>query len=401
MVEFFAQGGLLHYSWQLAQGLARHTGAPEVVLLTGRHPEPGLVAAPPAPRLVPALWTWNPQARPRWVPRRLLRAVRGVRYVAAWMQVLRVVRREQPGAVLLGDFEHACDGWFLRRLRRWAARQQPPARIADIWHNVEAFERNHPGALVRDLAWRRQLARELDAVFVHGEALAAQLKQRTGAHAHVIAHGNQNWIAAQAGPDPGLDRRLALPPGRPVALLFGSLSTYKGVDVLIAALAEIAPERRPLVWVAGQPTAGVRPEEWRAAAARLGVEPWLRWEQRYIPTAEIAWYFRRADFIVLPYRAASQSGVAHLALTFGRALIVSDAGSLPEVIDGNGLVVAAGDVGGLAQALQRLAWDKRLRAQMGKRSLELASTRHGWDEVARTVLAALTPAASAPAPVPI
>jgi len=269
---------------------------------------------------------------------------------------------------------------------------------------VVAFERNRPGALVRDPAWRRQLAREFDTVFVHGQTLARELEQRTGVRARVIAHGNQTWVAEQAGPDPGLeglDRRLALPPGRPVALLFGSLSAYKGVGVLVEALAAIPPERRPVAWVAGRPTAGVRPAVWRAEAVRLGVEAWLRWEERYVPTEEIAWYFRRADIIVLPYRAASQSGVAHLALTFGRPLIVSDAGSLPEVIDGNGLVVPAGDAPALAAALQRLSWDKRLRAQMGKRSLELAATRHNWDTVAQTMLAAWAPAAALTTPTPV
>lgn len=401
MVEFFARGGLLHYSWQLAQALARQAAPQEVMLLTGRHPEAGLGVAPAGggaaagarPRLLTELWTWDPQRRPRGVPRRVLRAWRGIRYGAAWWQVLRVARREQPAVVLLGDLEHAGDAWFVRRLQRLGERQRPPWRVADIWHNVEAFERNRPGGLVRNPAWRRLLARQLDIVFVHGQRLAAELEQRTGARARVIAHGNQNWIAAQAGPDPGLDRKLALPPSRPVALLFGTLSAYKGVEGLLEALAEVAPERRPLVWVAGMPTAGVHPEQWRRRAAQLGIEAWWRWELRYVPTAEIAWYFRRADFIVLPYRAASQSGVAHLALTFGRPLIVTDTGSLAEVIDGNGLIVPAGDTKALARALERLAGDRRLRAGMGQRSLELAHTRHDWDQIAGDVLAAWAPGA--------
>jgi glycosyltransferase involved in cell wall biosynthesis len=408
MVEFFARGGGVHYSWQLAQALARQAPEREVMLLTGRRPEPGFAAGCQAgtagPRLLAELWTWTPHASSPWMPRHLRRAWRGLRYVTAWWQVLRVAQREQPAVVLLNDLEHACDAWFVRRLHRLAQHQPRPWILADIWHNVVAFERNRPGALVRDPAWRRQLAREFDTVFVHGQTLARELEQRTGVRARVIAHGNQTWVAEQAGPDPGVeewDRRLALPPGRPVALLFGSLSAYKGVGVLVEALAAIPPERRPVAWVAGRPMAGVRPQAWRAEAARLGVEAWLRWDERYVPTEEIAWYFRRADIVVLPYRAASQSGVAHLALTFGRPLIVSDAGSLPEVIDGNGLVVPAGDALALAAALQRLSWDKRLRAQMGKRSLELAATRHNWDTVAQTMLAAWAPAAVHTAPAPV
>jgi len=397
VVEFFARGGLFHYSWQLAQALGRR-GA-EVRFLTGRDGESGAIAAA-ATGVTPLahLRTWNPHTAPGRVPPRLRRAWHGALYVAAWYQVLRAVRRERPGVILLGDLEHRCDAWFVRRLRRRAARARPPYVLADIWHNVEAFERNRPGRLVRRPAWRPAMAASFHATFVHGRALAEQFQRDTGRTAHVIAHGNQDWLAAQAGPDPGLARRLALPQrkGRPpIGLLFGSLNAYKGVEVLLDALARIAPARRPLLLIAGMPTASVRPLDWRAQAQRLGLDPWLRWDQRYIPTAEIAWYFHAADWVVLPYRAASQSGVAHLALTFGKPLIVTATGSLAELIDGNGLVVPPDDPAALAQAMERCG-DARLRRQMGRRSAELAHTRHGWDQVARNILDTLAPAVPPP-----
>jgi len=388
-VEFFSRGGLLHYSWQLAQALAAEAPQAEVVLLTGRRPEcPG---APAGVRLLPRLWTWNPHHRPRGLPRRLVRAWRGGRYLLAWAQVLRTVRREAPDVILLGDLEHRCDAWFVRRLRRTGG------RLADVWHNVEAFDRTRPGRLLRHPAWRPRLARQFDTVFVHGATLAAQFERLTGVRPRAIAHGNQNWLVEQAGPDPALDRRLQLPPGRPLALLFGALSPYKGVEVLLRALAAIPERQRPLALIAGLPTAAVRLEAWREQARRLGIEPWVRWDARYIPTPEIAWYFRRADWVVLPYVAASQSGVAHLALTLGKPLIVSSAGGLPELIAGNGMVVEAGAVAPLAAALARLATDTALRRRQGKRSAELAASRHDWRSVARSLLAAWEPAAPGPA----
>ncbi|HVA63807.1 MAG TPA: glycosyltransferase [Terriglobales bacterium] len=382
LVEFFSRGGLLHYSWQLAQGLAAAAPQTEVVLLTGRRPE--CAGAPAGVRLLPRLWTWNPHFRPRGLPRRLVRAWRGGRYLLAWAQVLRTARREAPDVILLGDLEHRCDAWFVRRLRRSRAGWH----LADIWHNVEAFDRTRSGRLLRRPAWRPRLARQFDTVFVHGPTLAAQFEGLTGVRPQVIAHGNQNWLVEQAGPDPELDRRLQLPPGRPVALLFGTLSAYKGVEVLLRALAAIPERRRPLALIAGLPTAGVRLEAWQAEARRLGIASWVRWEARYIPTPEIAWYFRRADLVVLPYVAASQSGVAHLALTLGKPLIVTTAGGLKELIAGNGLVVEAGAVGPLAAALARLAGDAELRRRQGRRSAALAATRHDWRTVARSLLAA-------------
>ncbi|HXR96455.1 MAG TPA: glycosyltransferase family 4 protein [Terriglobales bacterium] len=381
MVEFFSRGGLFHYSHQLAVGLSRK-GA-HVRLLTGHRLE---VAAKPARGLeiLPWLWTWNPHYRPRLIPKRALRAVRAVRYIAAWEQVARAVKRLRPEVVMLGDFEHRCDAWYVRRLARLRARQG--FRLADIWHNVEAFDRSRAGRVLAHQSWRAPLAQAFDHIFVHAHALAENFERRTGVRPAVIAHGNQDWIAVQAGPDPGLDRRFALPPQRPLALLFGTLTAYKGVDVLIEALAQVPAAKRPLALIAGMPSANVKPAAWRARARRLELDPWLRWDERYVPTPETAWYFRRADFIVLPYRAASQSGVAHLALTFGKPLIVTATGGLPELIDGNGLVVEPGDAAGLAEAMERLATDVRLRRKLGRRSIEIAAERHDWDVIAGCVL---------------
>lgn len=381
-VERFSRGGLFHYTAQLTQGLARQ-GA-EVTLLTGSKPETGS-AGIAGVRVLDRLWGWNPHRRSRWLPRRLQRACRGLVYVTAWLQIVAVVRRERPDVVLLGDFEHRCDAWFIAWLARrgWV--------LADIWHNVVSFDRFGGAEVVRQQPWRNQMARHFQTIFVHGETLAQEFEAATGCRAVVIPHGNQNWIAGQAGPDPDLDRRLDLPPGRPVALLFGSLTRYKGIDVFIEALRRMPEAQRPTAVIAGFPLADCPIDDLRAQAESGGLAPWIRWQVGYLPTPEIAWYFRRADVVVLPYRAASQSGVAHLALTFGKPLIVTATGSLPELIHGesNGLVVKPGDAAALAAALERITGDDGLRQRMGIAARRLAETRHNWDDIARQVLAAL------------
>lgn len=381
-VERFSRGGLFHYTVQLTQGLARQ-GA-EVTLLTAKHPETGS-AGIRSVRLLDQLWGWNAQHRSRWLPRRLLRTWRGVIYVAAWMQIVAVIQRERPDVVLLGDFEHRCDAWFIG----WLARQG--WTLADIWHNVVSFDRYGGAGVVREQPWRNRVAQHFQTVFVHGVTLAQQFEAATGCRAVVIPHGNQNWIADQAGPDPGLDERLSLPKGHPVALLFGSLTRYKGIDVLIDALQRLPEAERPIVVIAGFPLADCSVDELKARAEHGGVAAWIRWQVGYIPTPEIAWYFRRADVVVLPYRAASQSGVAHLALTFGKPLIVTATGSLPELIqdESNGVVIEPGDATALAAALARITRDDALRQCMGLAARRLADTRHNWNDIARQVLRAL------------
>lgn len=394
MVEMFGRGGLLHYSWQLAEALAAR--GLEVTLLTGRERELGVAeggAERAGARLRAELKTWNPHGRPRRLPRPLVRLARGWRYAQAWRQVVAVARELQPHLVLLGDLEHRLDAWGLGRLRRAG-----PWQLADIWHNVEMFERRRRGRVVRRAAWRARLARRFDHVFVHGERLRAGLARLTGVQATIIPHGNQQWLLDLAGPDPGLGERLQLDAKRPVALLLGALSAYKGVEVLLEALARVPAVGRPQLVVAGMPMAGVRVERWRERAERLGIGADVRWDLRYVPTAELAWYMRLASYVVLPYLAASQSGVAQLAMTAARPLIVTDAGSLAELVDGNGLVVECGSAPALAGALERLAGDAGLRRRMGERSRELALTRHSWQRTALGICAACRILPVAPMP---
>jgi glycosyltransferase involved in cell wall biosynthesis len=303
------------------------------------------------------------------------------------LQVIRTARRLRPDVLLFGDFEHRCDAWFVRLLQRAGF------CVADIWHNVDAFERTRPGAasVIRHQPWRDQLAAQLDVVFVHGDSLAAELRTKTGRDAIVIPHGNEDLLVQKAGADPDLDKRFGLPPGATVALLFGTITKYKGVPLLLEALAHIPEANRPIALCAGFATDDADIERLKTQAAAAGLDRWMRWDVRYVPLEEVAWYFRRADFVVLPYRAASQSGVAHIALTFATPLIVTDVGALAEATGGGraGLIVPTEDAPALADAIERLTTDHELRVTLAAEAARLANERGNWDAIAQRVLEAL------------
>lgn len=383
MVEFFSRGGLYHYALQLALALARqgHT----ITLLTARHPE--IVPAEHAPGFgfAPRLWTWNPRqsgGRPA-LGRRVIHAAR---YVVMWLQILWWALRLRPVALLFGDFEHRCDAWFCALLLAAGS------TVADVCHNVISFDRHSDSRLLRQERWRDRLLGRLDCVFAHGVVLADQLRRRTGRQAVAIPHGAGELCMRAAGPDPDLRARLQLPPPTPVALMFGTLTKYKGIEWLLDALAAVPPAVRPYLVIAGFPAADAKLEAWQARGGRLGLDASVRWVPEYVPWPQVAWYFRLASFIVLPYYQASQSGVAHLALSFGRALIVSAAGALPDVVTPgiNGLVVPVRDIAALAQAIERLSADGKLCQAMGRQGAAMAVHRHDWDEIARLVGRELT-----------
>jgi D-inositol-3-phosphate glycosyltransferase len=124
------------------------------------------------------------------------------------------------------------------------------------------------------------------------------------------------------------------------------------------------------------------PDDLQRMAKELGIADRVKFDFRFIPDAEIAMYFAAADVVLAPYRVEAQSGVALTAFHFGRPVISSDAGGLPEIVDGRtGIVVPSEDVGALARAVDEF-FLRRDRAAMEAAARE-AARRYSWEEYGR------------------
>jgi glycosyltransferase involved in cell wall biosynthesis len=95
--------------------------------------------------------------------------------------------------------------------------------------------------------------------------------------------------------------------------------------------------------------------------------------------------------VAAPYLAGSQSGVVHLAMTMGRAVVASDVGELPRaVIDGaTGRVVARDDSAALATALEQILADSDLARRWGEAARRRVLEEFSWERVAELVEGAL------------
>ena len=128
------------------------------------------------------------------------------------------------------------------------------------------------------------------------------------------------------------------PPAGRTLLFFGLIRRYKGLDVLVRALAEV-PDARLVV--AGDPLDPVEPI--RALAVELGVADRIEWRLGYLQENEIERLMREATLAVFPYRGGeSASGALATALGHGRPAVVSDV--LGELVEdyGAGAVVPRG-----------------------------------------------------------
>jgi len=136
-------------------------------------------------------------------------------------------------------------------------------------------------------------------------------------------------------------------------LFFGIVRPYKGLDVLLRALAQ-APEQVTLT-VAGEFWGGTGETDRLIAA--LGLQDRVTLQPGYVPADQIPALFEAADALVLPYREATASQNVVLAFSYGVPVIATTAGALAEAVrDGvDGLTCAPGDVDDLARALTAIS----------------------------------------------
>jgi D-inositol-3-phosphate glycosyltransferase len=129
---------------------------------------------------------------------------------------------------------------------------------------------------------------------------------------------------------------LELDPAFRYVLFFGFIRAYKGLDILLEAMADARVVSLPVKLI----IAGEFYEDaalYEAIIQKLNLESRLVRATDFIPNERVADYFSAADLVIQPYKNATQSGVSQVAYHFGRPMLVTDVGGLAELIP-NGVV---------------------------------------------------------------
>lgn len=242
-----------------------------------------------------------------------------------------------------------------------------PAAV--IMHDAEP----HPGDDY-PLMFRLQhaLIRRADAVVVLSGHVGRQLRAQ-----RAVPAGTRFAVAAHPPVDFGAIAPAGAHPGPRRVLSFGRLLAYKGLDLLAEALRLLGPRPDLEVRVVGQ-----GPES--ATLAALHALPRVAVENRWVPEGEIGALLAWSDIVVLPYREASQSGVAAAALAAGRRVVATRVGGLVEQLGSEPLAtLCAPEATSLAAAIAATVATPPGMVEGGGKDKE------GWTQLGKTVLATL------------
>ncbi|MBS1809103.1 MAG: glycosyltransferase family 4 protein [Acidobacteria bacterium] len=211
-------------------------------------------------------------------------------------------------------------------------------------------------------------------VIVHAEAVKRQLivdHHVATNKVHVIPHGTYDFYLRWANKQ--------IVEQENTILFFGRIWDYKGLQYLIEAeplISARVPNVR--IVIAGRGDDFSKYERMMKNRDRFEV---LNYR---IPDEDVARLFQEASLVVCPYVEASQSGVLAIANAFGKPVVATNVGGIPEMIEEGktGLLVPPRDARSLADAIASLLENQALRKKMNQNALAKSRTELSWASIA-------------------
>ncbi|WP_214364389.1 glycogen synthase [Pseudonocardia sp. H11422] len=277
-------------------------------------------------------------------------------------------------AKVLHDVPHVVTAHSLEPRRPWKAEQLGGGYRLSSWVERTAYE-------------------HADAVIAVSEGMRTDVLDcyptLDPSRVHVVHNGIDTGFYR---PDPGRDavRAAGVDPDRPIVVFVGRITRQKGLGHLVAAAHAISHEAQ-IVLCAGAPDTPEIAEETEKAVAELSAaRPGVAWVRRMLETAQIRQLLSAATVFVCP-SVYEPLGIVNLeAMACGTAVVASDVGGIPEVVDDGttGLLVHFDEHHverfrtGLADAVNALLADPQRAAAMGRAGRERAEREFSWEQAA-------------------
>jgi D-inositol-3-phosphate glycosyltransferase len=296
-----------------------------------------------------------------------------------WLLVGREMAREKPDKIIVRfwlPFMGPCKGTVLR-VARWLSRKK--TTVTALVDNIIPHEKR-PG----DRFFARYFIGACDDFVVMSRSVGEEIKEIAGA-GEVRFAPHPIYDTYGAALDKSTARRqLGIPDEVPVVLFFGFIRAYKGLDLLLQALAQ-TPGVHALI-------AGECYESWQPyqdIIDKNNLTDRVHLFTDFIPAAEVAVFFSAADLVVQPYRSATQSGISQIAYHFEKPMIVTNVGGLPEIVtDGVSGYVVLPEPGAIAAAMQDFF--EHDRAVVMQEGVRREKARFSWENLVRVLVNGLS-----------
>jgi D-inositol-3-phosphate glycosyltransferase len=304
----------------------------------------------------------------------------------SWWRVGRYLRQLRPD-LIIARFWLPFMGPSLGTVLR-IAKSNGHTRIVSIIDNIIPHERR-PG----DRPLARYFTKTVDAFIVMSRSVEAELADFVTPRQPVVYSPHPIYDQFGDSVERATARReLNLDPATPLVLFFGFIRDYKGLDLLLQAMAAKCIGNRGIQLIVAGEYYGNR-QKYEALITELGIADRLHLHTDFIPNDRVRYYFGAADLVAQTYRTATQSGISQIAYHFEKPMVVTRVGGLPEIVpDGEVGYVVAPDPGAIAKAICHFfAHDQEGKFTAGLRHHK---QKYSWGEMVGRIEALAFPTTS-------
>lgn len=249
-----------------------------------------------------------------------------------------------------------------------------------VWtiHNLKNHDNKHKDL---ELFFSKFIAEHVEAIIAHCQAAREAVHQVFKADRNkivVIPHGNFIDIYKNTFSREKARNFLNLSSTDFIFFYMGLIRSYKGLVELVRSFRKLDVRNTKLI------VAGSAQEEnlLNILTNMTEGDKNILLRTDGIPEDEVQIYMNAADIIVLPYKDILTSGVAHLGMSFGKAIIAPSMGCMPELLgDSGGFLYNPYEQNGLLKAMRLALNSESKLVELGKNNLD-AAKGHGWSNIA-------------------
>ena len=263
-----------------------------------------------------------------------------------WIKVGNELRKLKPSIIVVRywlPLMGPCLGTILR-----LAKKNKFTKVVCIADNVIPHEKSFG-----DKAFTQYFVKPIDAFVTMSAKVLNDLKFFTQKPSKQIVHPLYDNFGEATAKNIAREK-LGLNIDDKIILFFGFIRKYKGLDILLEAMKDERIRKSNIKLL----VAGEFYEDRKLyddIITQLNISSQLILRTEFISDSEVAYYLSAADFVIQPYRNATQSGVTPLAYHFEKPMLVTNVGGLPDLVpDGKVGLVAEPNANSIAEKILEL-----------------------------------------------
>ena len=244
-----------------------------------------------------------------------------------WLNVGYELQKLEPAIIVVRywlPFMGPCLGTILR-----IAKRNKVTKIICIADNVIPHEKR-----LGDNQFTKYFTKSIDAFVTMSKKVLEDLKQFSNKPAKQVLHPLYDNFGEIISKQEARSH-LNLNQDENIVLFFGFIRKYKGLDLLLEAIKIINYDLQEgknniKLLIAGEFYEDPKP--YLELIEKLGIKDFLILKTDFIDDSEVKFYLCAADFVIQPYKNATQSGVTPLAYHFEKPMLVTNVGGLPDLV---------------------------------------------------------------------